>query len=160
MKVLERDEWHHSLQIGNLLWMFNYAHGRPPGSCRRGGEVLISAWEKKVRINISKRGLAVLNSRQQVSRVRSATWPSAPNSHHSLGSRGSFSLGAHGWRISRQPPWQPSSHTVALIPWSFMRNTCDLYIFLPLFTLFTLCFLPGHFLPLFYFGNSCILRTN
>lgn len=41
--------------------------------------MVISAWEKKVSINISKRGFAVLNSRQRVSRVWSATWHSAPN---------------------------------------------------------------------------------
>ena len=40
---------------------------------------MISAWEKKVNNNISKRGLAVLSSRWRVSRVQSATWHSAPN---------------------------------------------------------------------------------
>lgn len=40
---------------------------------------MMSAWEKRVSDNISKRGLAVLSSCWRVSRVRSATWHSAPN---------------------------------------------------------------------------------
>lgn len=52
-------------------------HEMPPGWCRRGGEMVISAWGRKV--SISKRTLAVLNSCQHASRVVSATWNSAPN---------------------------------------------------------------------------------
>ena len=150
MKVLERDEWHHSLQIGNLLWMFNYAHGRPPGSCRRGGEALISAWEKKVRINISKRGLAVLSSRQQVSRVRSATWPSAPNSHHSLALEGPSPLALMADELADSHLDNP-----APTQWLwFLDHSCGI----PVICIFFCLYLP--YLPYAFFQDiSCLFST-